>query len=60
VRLHAGADEECETEGVVETRCFELTTSPIPCPPVPLTGEEVEKVGNEVEHGENGRLGEVF
>jgi len=33
-----------EEEGVAETTCDQLTTTPIPCPPVPLkAGEEVEK-----------------
>jgi len=32
-----------EEEGVAETTCDELTATPIPRPPVPLGGEEVEK-----------------
>jgi len=32
-----------EEEGVAETMCDELTVTPIPCPPVPLRGEEGEK-----------------
>jgi len=32
-----------EEEEAAETTCDELTVTPIPCPPVPLGGEEVEK-----------------
>jgi len=32
-----------EGRGVAETTCDELTITPIPCPPAPLRGEEVEK-----------------
>ena len=35
---HAGAREEREEGGVAETTCDELTTTPIPHPPVPLEG----------------------
>lgn len=35
--LHAGAKCE-EKEGVAQTTCDELTTTPIPCSPVPLQG----------------------
>ena len=35
---HGGAGEECEEEGAAETTCDELTTTPIPRPPVPLRG----------------------
>ena len=42
---HAGTGEECEEEGMTETTCDELTTTPIPCTPVLLGGEEVEKSG---------------
>ena len=31
-----------EDEEAAETTCDELTTTPIPRPPVPLRGEEVE------------------
>jgi len=33
---HVGAGEECEEEGVAETMCDELITTPIPHAPVPL------------------------
>ena len=32
-----------EEEGAAETTCDELTQTPIPRPPAPLEGEEVEK-----------------
>jgi len=33
-----------EEEGAAETRCDELTITPMPCSPVPLSGgEEAEK-----------------
>jgi len=35
---HTGPGEECEEEGAAET-CDELTTTPIPRPPVPLRGK---------------------
>jgi len=35
---HAGAEEEHEEEGAAETKRDELTTTLIPCPPVPLSG----------------------
>jgi len=35
---YAGAGGEFEEERVAEIRCDELTTSPFPCPPVPLVG----------------------
>ncbi|KAK4806915.1 hypothetical protein QYF61_012636 [Mycteria americana] len=38
---HAGAGEECEEEGVAETMCDELTTTPIPCSPVPAPNGHV-------------------
>ena len=34
-----------EEEGAAETMCDELTTTPLPCPPPPLGGEEVENSG---------------
>jgi len=34
-----------EDEGAAEATCDELTTRPIPCPSVPLWGEEAEKSG---------------
>jgi len=35
-RPHAGAGEECEEEGVAETKRYEVTTTPISGPSVPL------------------------
>ena len=34
-----------EEEGAADTMCDELTTTPIPLPPVPLRGEQVENLG---------------
>ena len=45
-----------EEEGAAETMCDELTTTPIPRPPVLLRGEEVE-AGSEVEPGNEGGVG---
>ena len=45
-----------EEEGVPETMCDELTTTPIPRPPVLLWGEEVE-TRSEVEPGKMGGVG---
>jgi len=39
----AGAGEEGEEEGAAETTCDELTTIPIPRPPVPLGGRRQRK-----------------
>lgn len=41
---HTEAGEESEEEGAAST-CAELTASSIPCPPVLLSGEEVEESG---------------
>jgi len=41
---HAGTGEECEEEGAGERTSDELTTTPIPHPPVPQR-EEVENSG---------------
>ena len=38
VRPHTGAGQESEEEGASETMCDELTTTPIPCSPVPCRG----------------------
>ena len=45
-----------EEEEVAETTCDELTTTPIPRPPVLLSGAEVE-AGSEVEPGKMGGVG---
>ena len=60
---HAGAGEEREEsspegEGAAETTCDELTTTPIPCPPVPLAGEEVENLGVKLSLGRREGWGE--
>lgn len=57
---HADAGKECEEEGVAETRCEELTTTPFPCPPVLLGGEEVEKSGVELSLGRREWWGSCF
>ena len=57
--LEQGNDERSpppEDEEAAETPCDELTITPIPCPPVPLRGAEVE-AGSEVEPGKMGGLG---
>lgn len=33
---HAGAGEQCEEEGVTETKCYDLTETSIPHSSVPL------------------------
>lgn len=45
-----GAGEEHE-----EKKCYELTTTPIPRPPAPLSGEEVEKLRLKLSQGRRGR-----
>jgi len=40
-----------EEEGAAETACDELTTTPIPRPPVLLRGEEVENSGVKLSPG---------
>lgn len=44
-RTHAGAGEQCEEEEAGERNCYGLIATPIPHPPVPLSGEEVEESG---------------
>jgi len=34
VRPHVGAGEESEEEGTAETKCEELATTPVSCPPL--------------------------
>jgi len=41
---HAGAEEDCEKEGAAETRCDELTTSPIARPSALLGGRRWRKI----------------
>jgi len=53
----AGAGAEREEEGAAETAWDELTTAPIPHPPAPLRGEEVEKIRSEAEPGKKGGVG---
>lgn len=38
---HAGVGEECDEEGMTQTRIYELTTSPIPHPPALHWGKEL-------------------
>ena len=45
-----------EKEGVTETTCDELTTTPIPRPPVLLGGRR-ERNGSEAEPGKKGGVG---
>jgi len=45
-----------EEEGAAETRCDELTVTPIPRPPALLGGRK-ERNGSEVEPGKKGRVG---
>jgi len=53
-----GAGEECEEEeGAAEIACDELTAAPIPCPPVLLGGENVEKSGVKLSSGRRKGLG---
>ena len=57
--LEQGNDERSpppEDKEAAETMCAELTATPIPCPLVPLRGEEVE-AGSEVEPGKMGGVG---
>jgi len=44
-----------EEEGVAETVCDELTTSPIPCPPVPLR-ERTQQNENDVKPRKKGEM----
>jgi len=46
-----------EEEGAAETRCDELTVTPIPHPPAPLGGSELEKSGVELSLGKKGGVG---
>jgi len=45
-----------EEEGAVETVCNELTTTPIPCPPVPVEVRSSRK-WTEIEPGKKGEEG---
>jgi len=57
---HAGAEEECEEEGVAETTCDELTPMPIPCPPALLAGRKWRKSGVKLRVGRREGWGNVF
>jgi len=61
---YTGAGEECEEEGVAERTSDELTPTPIPHPPVPLGGEDVEKIASKVKPGKKqgveGRCFKIF
>jgi len=48
---YAGAGAECEEEGAAEKMCDELTTTPIPRPPVPLGGRRERKSGVKLSPG---------
>ena len=57
--LEQGNDERSpppEAEEAAETTCDELTVTPSPHPPLPLSGEEVE-AGSEVEPRKMGGVG---
>jgi len=45
-----------EEEGAAETTCDELTATPIPCPPAPLSGRR-ERNGSEAEPRKKGEVG---
>ena len=47
-----------EEEGAAETTCDELTQTPIPRPPAPLRGEEVEESGAKLSPGRREGWGE--
>ncbi|KAK4832415.1 hypothetical protein QYF61_023094 [Mycteria americana] len=47
----SGRSPPPEEEGAAETMCDELTTAPIPHSPVPLVGEEVDKIWSKVKLG---------
>ena len=47
-----------EEEEAAETKCDELTATPIPHPPVPLRGEEVEESGAKLSPGRREGWGE--
>jgi len=49
-----------QEEGVAETMCDDLTTTPIPCTTVPLGGQEVEKSGVKLSPGRREGWGKVF
>ena len=45
-RTHAGVGEKCEEEAAAERRCYGLTATPHPHPPVLLgVGKEVDDSG---------------
>jgi len=49
-----------EEDGLAETICDELTTTPIPCPPVPLVGRRERKLGVKLSQEEGRGGGKVF
>jgi len=55
---HDGAGEESEEEAAAETMCDELTTTPIPCPPVLLRGRRWRKLGVKLSLGRTEGWGE--
>ncbi|GAB0181744.1 mitochondrial enolase superfamily member 1 [Grus japonensis] len=48
---NAGAGEQCEEEGVAETKCYGLTATPVACPPCIARGKEVEMSGEKFSLG---------
>ena len=54
-----GTGEQCEEQGAADTKCYGLTTTPVPQPPEPLRGKEVEELGGKLSLGRRG-CGEVF
>jgi len=57
---HAGVGEECEQEGMSETKCDELTATPIPCHLCVTLQGGGRRVTNEVEPGRMWGEEEVF
>jgi len=45
VKTPTGAGEKCDAEGAAEMKCYELTTTPIPHPPVLFGGKKSKKLG---------------
>lgn len=49
-----------EEGGPAQTKCDELTTTPIPHPPKLLSGEEAEKIRSKVKTRKKGGVGERY
>jgi len=55
---HTGGREKCEEKRVTEMKCYEVTTTPIPCPPMLLwVGKHEEE--NELSESEPVKKGGV-